>query len=101
MPINKKRKGICKERWDIMLGEGTFQPYAVNTFSKRGKQLTTITPAHYVRPHEVRPYRRKDGTFVSGCWRDGDGDSTINRDTGYFARNPNAIPQVLKKGGKL
>ena len=82
-----------------MLGEGTFQPYAVNTFSKRGKQFTTITPAHYVRPHEVRPYRRKDGTFVSGCWRDG--DSTINRDTGYFARNPNAIPQVLKKGGKL
>ena len=64
-------------------------------------QFTTITPAHYVRPHEVRPYRRKDGTFVSGCWRDGDGDSTINRNTGYFARNPNAIPQVLKKGGKL
>ena len=84
-----------------MLGEGTFQPYAVNTFSKSAKQFTIITPAHYVRPHEVRPYRRKDGTFVSGCWRDGDGDSTINRDTGYFARKPNAIPQVLKKGGKL
>lgn len=84
-----------------MLGEGTFEPFAVNTFSHQGKQFTTITPAHYVRPHEVRPYRRKDGTFVSGCWRDGDGDSTINRDTGYFARNPNAIPQVLKKGGKI
>lgn len=81
-----------------MLGESTFQPYAVNTFSHNGKQFETLTPAHYVRPHEVKPYRRKDGMFVSGCLRDGDGNPAINRSTGYFARNPNAIPQIFRKG---
>lgn len=81
-----------------MLGESSFQPYAVNTFSRKGKQFTIVTPAHYVSPHNVQPYRRKDGTFVSGFWRDGDGNTDINRSTGYYARNPNAIPQLLKKG---
>lgn len=97
----RKGKEYAKEGGIIMLGEGTFQPYAVNTFSKRGKHFTTITPAHYVNPHNVQSYIRKDGTFVSGYWRDGDGDTTINRSIGYFARNPNAIPQVMKKGGKV
>ena len=64
-----------------MLGEQSFQPYAINTFSHRGKNFEEITPIHYVRPHEVRPYSRRDGTFVSGYWRDGDGDTTINRQT--------------------
>ncbi len=59
-----------------MLGEQSFQPYAINTFSHRGKNFEEITPIHYVRPHEVRPYSRRDGTFVSGYWRDGDGDTT-------------------------
>lgn len=84
-----------------MLGESTFQPYGINTFSRNGKEFTTITPAHYVNPHCVRPYRRQNGTFVAGYWRDGDGNTDISRNTGYFARNPNAIPQIFKKGNKI
>ncbi len=79
-----------------MLGEGTFRPYAINTFSRKGKSFTTLTPAHYVNPHTVESYRRKDGTFVAGYWRDGDGNTDIDRSTGYYARNPNAIPIVVK-----
>lgn len=84
-----------------MIGDTAFHPYAVNTFSGNGRQFTTLTPAHYVTPHSVRPYRRKDGTYVSGFWRDGDGNTDINRSTGYYARNPNAVPIIIKKGTKL
>lgn len=81
-----------------MIGETTFQPYAINTFSGNGKKFTTLTPAHYVTPYEIKPYRKGDGTYVSGSWRDG--DPTINRSTGYLARNPGStpiiIPRVLK-----
>lgn len=28
----------------------------------------------FVNPHEVSSYTRKDGTFVRGYWRDGDGN---------------------------
>lgn len=83
-----------------MLGETTFQPYAINTFSGRGKQFTTLTPAHYVHPHHVSAYTRSDGTSVAGYWRDGDGDTGINRSFGYYARNPGAMPLVFGKGGK-
>ena len=81
-----------------MIGETTFQPYAVNTFSRMGMQFKTLTPAHYLRPHSVQSYTRSNGTFVSGYWRDGDGNTNVHRDSGYFARNPNAIPLILKKG---
>jgi len=81
-----------------MIGETTFQPFAVNTFSGNGRSFEIITPAHYVHPHPVSSYTRSDGTFVRGYWRDGDGNTQINRSFGYFARNPNAIPQILKKG---
>lgn len=84
-----------------MLGESAFQPYAINTFSGRGKQFTTLTPVHYVRPHPVSSYVRKDGTVVSGYWRDGDGNTSINRSFGYYARNPNAITQIFQKGRKI
>ena len=84
-----------------MLGDTSFQPYAINTFSHNGKIFTTLTPAHYVNPHTVSSYYRKDGTFVAGYWRDGDGNTSINRDTGYYARNPNAIPQIIKRGFRL
>lgn len=80
-----------------MLGETTYQPFAINTFSKRGRQFTVLTPAHYVAPHKVKPYRRKDGTFVSGSWRDGDGDSRTHRKIGYFRKNPGATPIIIKK----
>lgn len=83
-----------------MLGEMTFRPCAINTFSGRGKMLTTLTPVHYVRPHYVSAYTRRDGTVVGGYWRDGDGNTKIYRSFGYFAGNPNAIPPVWGKGRK-
>ena len=79
-----------------MIGETTFQPYAINTFSGKGRKFTTLTPAHYVSPHAVSSYVKKDGTLVRGYWRDGDGDTDVNRYTGYYARNPNAIPRIIK-----
>ena len=82
-----------------MIGESAFRPYAINTFSGNGRPL--MTPIHYVHPHSVSSYVRKDGTFVSGYWRDGDGDTDHNRATGYYARNPHALPLVFKKGGWL
>jgi hypothetical protein len=81
-----------------MIGETSYQPFAINTFSHNGRSFATLTPAHYVRPHQVSSYTRHDGTFVEGFWRDGDGDTSVNRATGYFARNPNAIPQIVKGG---
>lgn len=75
--------------------------FKVNTFSHRGKNFEEITPIHYVRPHEVRPYSRREGTLVSGYWRDGDGDTTINRQTGYYSRNHNAVSQIIRIGGKI
>lgn len=80
-----------------MLGESSFQPYAINTFSHRGKQFKT---EHFISANHVSSYIRKDGTFVKGYWRDGDGDTSINRDGGYFSRNLGPVPQVIKKGGK-
>ena len=77
------------------MGETIFQPFAINTFSGKGKKLLTLTPVHHVNPHHVQSHFR-DGKFISGYWRDGDGNTAINRDTGYFARNPNAIPRILK-----
>lgn len=78
-----------------MIGDTSFHPYASNTFSHKGRSFNSITPMHYVKPHYVRSYRRKDGTFVSGYWRDGDGNTKINRSTGYFARNPNTISRIF------
>lgn len=79
-----------------MLGDESFKPYAINTFSHRGKQFATLTPAHYVRPHSVRGYTRKDGTSVAGFWRDGDGNTDVNSGVGYFSRNPNAGAVIAK-----
>lgn len=42
----------------------------------------------FVNPHWVNGYERKDGTFVNGYWRDGDGNTNINLDKehggGYY-----------------
>ena len=43
---------------------------------------------HHVKPHFVKSYVKKDGTFVSGTWRDGDGNSKVKSFGGYFAANP-------------
>ncbi len=45
---------------------------------------------HFVNPHDVKGYYRHDGTYVEGYYRDGDGDTDINRTAaeggGYFRR---------------
>ncbi len=44
----------------------------------------------WVDPHEVSGYERADGTSVEGYYRDGDGDTTIDRPIdeggGFFRR---------------
>ena len=52
-----------------------------------------MRPTHYVSPHWVNSYVRRDGTVVRGHWRDGDGNPFVDRSFGYFARNP------LRSGG--
>ena len=84
-----------------MIGDGVYQEFAGNTFSKTGAPFPRFTsfspmkPVHYVHTHEVSSYTKKDGTFVKGFWRDGDGDTGVNRDIGYFAGNRNPIPKVI------
>ncbi|ERI91589.1 hypothetical protein HMPREF1982_03098 [Clostridiales bacterium oral taxon 876 str. F0540] len=53
------------------------------------KKPAFYTPStHHVKSHYVRSYIKRDGTFVKASWRDGDGDSSINTFSGYWARNP-------------
>lgn len=82
-----------------MLGESSFHPYSINTFSKKGRDISKM-PVHYVNPHWVQSHLR-EGKFISGYWRDGDGNTAINRSTGYFARNPGIVSHVFKKGNKI
>lgn len=82
-----------------MLGETTFQPYAINTFSGKGKWLFADEKIHYVHPHYVNTYVRKDGTVVDRYWRDGDGNTLIDRSTGYWAHNPFSL--MFGKGTKI
>lgn len=55
-----------------------------------------LTNTHFVTPHEVDSYLRKDGTHVEGYYRDGDGNTSINRTEnqggGYFRTNPDGNP---------
>lgn len=69
-----------------MIGENTFLNRVNNTFAP-----TRSSPMHYVHPHLVSSYTKKDGTFVNGFWRDGDGDTSVDRLFGYFARNPGKL----------
>ncbi|AQQ55137.1 hypothetical protein B0X71_14365 [Planococcus lenghuensis] len=47
---------------------------------------------HFVQPHYVDAYIRADGTMVDGYFRDGDGntmvDRTIDQGGGYIRSNP-------------
>lgn len=83
-----------------MLGETAFNPYAINTFSGNGRQFDKCGSLHYVRPHQVSSYVRKDGTFVKGYYRDGDGNTRIDRLFGYFAHNPGTAHPISGRGGK-
>lgn len=59
----------------------------MNDFSGK-KKASFSSDYHHVSPHYVKAYMKKDGTFVSSSWRDGDGNSKINSFGGYFAANP-------------
>ncbi|BCG59135.1 hypothetical protein [Paenibacillus sp. URB8-2] len=47
---------------------------------------------HFVQPHYVHDYIKADGTVVKGYFRDGDGNTSIDRPLGmgggYFQNNP-------------
>ncbi|MTH54902.1 hypothetical protein GKZ89_15980 [Bacillus mangrovi] len=43
---------------------------------------------HHVSPHWVDGYYRADGTYVEGYWRDGDGDTSVNQNSGWEQSNP-------------
>lgn len=47
--------------------------YSIYSLTNKDKQSSE---SEFVNPHEVKGYTRKDGTTVSGYWRDGDGDPT-------------------------
>jgi hypothetical protein len=52
---------------------------------------TGMDNVHFVKPHHVDSYVRKDGTFVEGYYRDGDNNTSIDRDVnhggGYWRRD--------------
>ncbi len=58
--------------------------------------MATDTDAsnHYVNPNHVDSYVRADGTVVEGYWRDGDGDTSVDKTAaeggGYLQSNPSA-----------
>lgn len=59
----------------------------MNNFSDK-KPAQFMAKYHHVSPHFVKSYTKKDGTFVSGFWRDGDGNTKIMNFRGYVASNP-------------
>ena len=86
---------------DLILQVAGWQPYSSNTFSRRGKSLGIAYAVHHVNPHHVQGHFR-DGKYISGYWRDGDGNTKVNTYRGYYANNPYAAPVKLslEKGGK-
>ncbi|MGG3915930.1 hypothetical protein [Rossellomorea vietnamensis] len=63
------------------------------TASTEGEYITEENPNHHgVAPHWVDGYYRADGTYVEGYWRDGDGDTSVDRTIeqggGYSQSNP-------------
>lgn len=62
-----------------------FQPFVLD-----------VGNTHFVNPHYVDGYFRSDGTFVEGYFRDGDGNTSIDRSAeqggGYIRSNPDGNP---------
>ncbi|WP_028243227.1 hypothetical protein [Pseudobutyrivibrio ruminis] len=64
-----------------------YKPLAINTFNGKVKSVFEGLPVHHVSPHYVQSHFRK-GKYISGYWRDGDGDTRVDTFMGYYARNP-------------
>lgn len=77
-----------------------WKPYSNSTFSGKGKVMATLVPVHHVNPHYVQSHFR-EGKYISGYWRDGDGNTKVNTYRGYYAKNPGAKPVsvILNKKG--
>lgn len=80
-----------------MLQVAGWQPYSVNTFTGKGKPMAVAFPVHHVRPHYVQAHFR-DGKYISGYWRDGDGNTKVDTYRGYYAKNPNAASIKITLG---
>ncbi|MCL7748751.1 hypothetical protein [Halalkalibacter alkaliphilus] len=52
----------------------------------------------FVEPHYVMSYTRNDGTHVEGYWRDGDGNTSVDRSFedggGYLRSTPDGDPST-------
>ncbi|WP_167511298.1 hypothetical protein [Pseudobutyrivibrio xylanivorans] len=72
---------------DVINSASSYQQLAINTFGGKEKNTFYNLPIHHVNPHYVRPHFRQ-GKYISGYWRDGDGNTSINTYNGYYARNP-------------
>lgn len=95
-------KGCFLVLEDLIYQVETWEPFAIHTFSGKGKELGTITLTHHyqhINPHHVRGHFR-EGKYIPGYWRDGDGDTSVNRGTGYWRRNPNAVPVIVNNSLK-
>ncbi|MBS2967853.1 hypothetical protein J9317_03570 [Metabacillus sp. KIGAM252] len=56
--------------------------------------------SHHVDAHWVDGYERADGTYVEGYWRDGDGDTSVNQNSGWTQSNPGtAASQTIENSG--
>ncbi|WP_226675703.1 hypothetical protein [Rossellomorea aquimaris] len=77
------------------------QPTSSVTASTEGEYIAVENPNdHGVAPHWVDGYDRADGTYVEGYWRDGDGDTSVDRTVeeggGYSQSNPDYRVEVDK-----
>ncbi|WP_394238309.1 hypothetical protein [Niallia oryzisoli] len=74
-----------------------FQDPLKHAYKHQFQPLTLeLDNTHFVKPHEVSGYIRADGTSVEPYYRDGDGntmiDRTVEQGGGYFRSNPDGDP---------
>ncbi|PIC96648.1 hypothetical protein CSV69_03755 [Sporosarcina sp. P26b] len=66
----------------------TYQDPLNHTHKVEFQPFEMKSSLNFVEPHSVKGYHRADGTPVNGYYRDGDGDTSVDRDVdqggGYF-----------------
>jgi hypothetical protein len=85
--------------YDVVNTAVSYKPLAIDTFNGQGIKTYTGIPVHHVSPHYVSEHFRQ-GKYISGYWRDGDGNIKVNTYQGYYARNPGATPVSIALGGR-